>query len=139
MKLNQAGYSQMVSQHNIEVVPATNTLTTLDIPFMVGNPDLADHHMTFDITPLGINPYWQAVIVPDAGDPAPDLIPSGGTLLLHLQFIVASLLAPAPAPSDYDTGQVALVSIGVRLDGVLVSGFTVELPSYQIFFPLIKK
>ena len=139
--LIQAGYRDMVSQHNVDLVRYTGSLSTLDIPITIGNPDLVDHHVTFDVHTLGIDPTWHPFIAPGLNDPPIDVIPGGGTLIVHLQFAMRGLvaLATAPLPPDFHFGDSSQVSVGVLLDGHLTSGFTILLPSTRTYFPIIRK
>jgi uncharacterized repeat protein (TIGR01451 family) len=137
--LIQAGYQPMTSQRNVDLVRYTGSLSTLDIPITISNPDLVDHHVTFDLSTLGISPLWVPVIKPSPGDPPIDVIPGGGTLIVHLQFtggVVA--LAPQPVP-EFRFGDSSRVSVGVLLDGAPTSGFTILLPYTSTYFPLIKR
>jgi hypothetical protein len=94
--LSQAGYQDEFSQRNIDLVsapPARPDRT--DVPFVVGNPDNVPHHVTFQIQAFGIDPYWRPVIVPNPGDPAPDIIMGDGSVRVRLQLVPA-VAAQAP-------------------------------------------
>jgi hypothetical protein len=136
--LTQAGYQEMRSQRNVDLVRYTQPLNTLDIPVTIGNPDLVDHHVTFDLQSSGIDPYWLPVILPNPGDPPPDLIPGGGTLIVHLKF-VPPLVTLASPPVDFHFGDASQVSVGVLLDGQPSNGFTILLGNTRTFLPAIKK
>jgi uncharacterized repeat protein (TIGR01451 family) len=137
--LIQAGYREMTSQHNVNLVRGSASLSTLDIPFTIGNPDLVGHHLTFTLQTTGLSPLWMPVILPSPGDPPIDMIPAGGTLTVHLQFTGGVVAQVTQAPPGYSFGDSTRVSVGVLLDGQPTSGFTILLPSTITYFPAIKK
>jgi hypothetical protein len=137
--LSQAGYQDMRSQRNVDIVRTSSDLGSLDIPFIIGNPDLVGHHLTFDIQAFGLDPYWIPVIH-GLPDPPPDVIGAGESLTLHLRFTpVMAMAAPAAPPIDFQFGDVTQVAVGVLFDGEPSSGFTVVLDMPKIFLPVIKK
>jgi hypothetical protein len=140
--LSQPGYIDQHSQRNVDIVHTLPvSLGQLDVPFVVGNPDLVDHTLTLSTTLVGIDPYWKIKFLIDPGDPAPDQIPlaAGQTLMLHLtltpNMALAGPLAPAAPPANYRYGDVSQVEVGVMLDGVRQNGFTVQLESQEQFLP----
>ena len=140
VRLNQAGYREMTSQRNVDIVRTTGALGSLDIPFIVGNPDLVDHHLTFNIQTSGLNAYWMPEFGPNPGDPPPDILLAGQTLTLHLHFVPTMTgAAPAAPPVDFRFGDLTQVSVGMLLDGQPTSGFTVVLEMSNIFLPLIRR
>jgi hypothetical protein len=137
--LNQDNYLEMRSQRNVDLVRYTGSLGTLDIPVTIGNPDLVDHHVTFELTTSGINPSVATpVIMPSPGDPPPDVILGGGSIIVHLQFVVP-ISAQAGPPPEYRFGDASQVSVGVFLDGQPTSGFTLLLGNTKTFVPVVKK
>ena len=137
--LIQPGYRDMTSQHNVDLVRYTGSLSTLDIPITIGNPDLVGHHVTFDLQTTGIDSMWQPVIVPAPGDPSIDMIPGGGTLIVRLQFQAMVVGLVTQLPPDFHFGDSSQVSVGLLLDGQPTSGFTILLPATRTYFPAVKK
>ena len=87
--LKQSGYQDMRSQRNVDIVRTSSNLGSLDIPFMIGNPDLVDHALTFDLSTFGLDPYWMPVIQDDMGGLPPAMLMAGERRLLHLRFVPA--------------------------------------------------
>ena len=144
--LSQAHYQDMHSQRNVDLV-RVNPFTGLggvDVPVTITNPDLIDHLLTFDISTQGLDPYWKPVILDGTGGPPPGSLLSGQTVNLHLRFLPAALVAAtAPAvispPANFQFGDVSQVSVGVVLDGHVMSGFSVKLDVPRIFLPMIRR
>jgi hypothetical protein len=139
--LHQAGFQDLHSQHNVDIVRGVSSdLSTLDIPFHVGNPDGIPHTLTIVPTLLGIDPFWTPVITQNPGDPPPNILP-GQNLLLHLHFIQSGLARLSPTlvgfPPTFGFGAASQVQVSVLLDGRQVSGFTVELVSPHIYLPVV--
>jgi hypothetical protein len=143
--LIQTGYLDQHSQRNVDIVHVhPGRLDTLDIPFVIGNPDLVDHTVVISNTLVGIDPFWKIKLLTDPGDPAPDTfnLPAGGMVHLHLTFVPAAGLAGASAPLalplDYKYGDVSKVEVGIYFDGLLQNGFSVQLSSSTTYLPIIK-
>lgn len=135
--LIQAGYRDMSSQRNVDLVRYTASLSTLDIPFTIANPDLVGHQVTFDLQTIGIDPMWHPVIIIPA--PGSAMIPAGGMLIVHLQFQAMALAALPPFPPDFHFGDSSRVSVGVLLDGQPTSGLTILLAPTRTYLPVVKK
>jgi len=141
--LKQPNYQDMRSQRNVDLEPARPTrLDLLDIPFLVGNPDLVSHTLELSPTIYGIDPFWKIKFLTDPGDPPPNVLGPGETMHLHLRLVPAvaaeaALAAPAAAPNDYRFGDVSRVDVAVLLDGEQVGGFSTELSSPKIFLPVV--
>jgi uncharacterized repeat protein (TIGR01451 family) len=140
--LKQAGYQDMHSQRNVAIA-RTNPVGSGFTPFMtrvtIGNPDLVEHTLGFDMTTAGLDPYWAPRIVDGLGSPAPTTILPGQNLTLYLRLTPA-LLTNTPLPvASYLFGDTSLVSVGVQFDGVIIGGFTVQLEVYKVFVPRVNK
>ncbi len=136
--LKQAGYRDLRSQRNIDIVRARpQVLEQLNIPFKVGNPDLVRHNLVISPTIFGLDPFWVPQIVTDEGDSPPDVIEPGQILDLRLRFAPRVALAAANAPQEYRFGDVSRVDVGVLLDGEAIGGFTVELETARLYMPLV--
>jgi hypothetical protein len=132
----------MHSQRNVDIV-LTNRAGSGFTPFMtqvtIGNQDLVEHTLGFDMTTAGIDPYWVPKIVDSLGNPAPTMILPGQTLPLYLRLVPA-VLGRAPLPvASYLFGDTSLVTVGVQFDGVTIGGFTVQLEVYKLFVPRVNK
>jgi len=138
--LSQAGYRDMHSQRNVDLIEVHGGLGTLDVPFIVHNPDLVDHALGFDISVQGIDPAWMPVILDGLGNPGPATIMAGQTLELHLRIMNPMMVAnPVAPPVNFQFGDTSQVSVGVLLDGQVLSGFTVVLTTPKTYLPTIKK
>jgi len=151
--LVQRGALDQHSQNNIDIVrPATSDLGGLVIPFMAGNPGLAERQLGFDINLVGINPLWVPIILTPGGDPPPASLKAGGQVALVLRFNLAlagfspqnSLaqfrLAAAPLfPPEYTYGSHSSVEVTLLLDGSPESGFSISLEPIRLFLPLVLK
>jgi len=144
--LSQANYQDMHSQRNVDLVRVKlpNGLDGVDVPVTITNPDLFGHLLTFDISIHGLDPYWKPVILDGTGGPPPGSLLSGQTVNLHLRFLPAALVAAAaPAvnspPANFQFGDVSQVSVGVVLDGQVMSGFSVKLDAPMAFLPFIRR
>jgi uncharacterized repeat protein (TIGR01451 family) len=141
--LKQAGYRDMRSQRNIDIVRVRPTrLDLIDIPFKVGNPDLVSHTLELDPILYGIDPFWKVKFITDQGDPPPDVLAPGQTVNLRLQFtggvaLLGAAIAPAAAPAEYSFGDVSRVDVGVLLDGEQIGGLSFELDSPKMFLPIV--
>ena len=142
--LNQANYQPMHSQRNVDirrVIPGQ--LGTLDIPFLVGNPDLVDHTLLITYTLVGIDPYWMPQIVDPLGDPPPLMLMGGENRLLRLLLLPAAGLngaaAPDAAPLDYHYGDVSKIEVEILLDGRSAGGFSVQLETPRVYLPLVSR
>jgi hypothetical protein len=110
----------------------------LDIPFFVGNPDIVTHTLTIDPVIFGLDPLWHVVLFHiNPGDPPPDSLGPGESMLLHLGFM-GSGAEGARAPTAPFTlfGDSPRVEVSIQLDGIQVGGFTVELNSGLNYLPL---
>jgi uncharacterized repeat protein (TIGR01451 family) len=138
--LHQSGYMDQQSQRNIDIRhPLPLSLGQLDIPFVVGNPDIITHTWTYTSTVFGIDPYWAPVIQTGGGDPPPDFLGPGQSMNLHLHLVPSGGLSPLAPPTDYSYGDVSKVEVTVLLDGQPYGGFTLELDPPQLFLPVIVK
>ncbi len=81
------------------------------------------------------------MIVPDPGDPPPDLVLGDGSVRLHLQFAGNMLAAQAQQapPADFHFGDRSQVEVTALLDGVPSGGMTVQLLPRLVFLPLLRK
>ena len=86
--LQQPGYQDMHSQRNVDLrrMPVSG-LGGLDIPFVIGNPDLVGHTLKLVPTLYGLDPSWQVVFHINPGDPPPDVLGAGETVNLHMILI----------------------------------------------------
>ncbi len=73
------------------------------------------------------------------GGPPPDSIMGGQTLNLHLRFAAMAAEGAAAPPSNYRTGDVSQVEVGVYLDGELLSGFSVVLDTPRLYLPVMAR
>jgi hypothetical protein len=141
--LVQPNSMDQTSQHNLNVVrPLTGDLSGLSIPFVVGNPGLADRGLGFDISLVGIDPLWVPVVLTPAGDPPPTMLAGGSVIPLVLRFTIGpaglSTLAPQ-VPSSYSFGDSSSIEVTELLDGEPGSGFSVIFEPYRVYLPLIWK
>jgi hypothetical protein len=138
--LKQAGYQDMHSQRNVDLVRVRpGDIGTLDIPFAVHNPDLFEHSLGITLTVVGLDPYWRPVIRMDPSGAPPDSIQGGQTIALHLRFAAMAAEGAAAPPSNYRTGEVSQVEVGVYLDGELLSGFSVVLDTPKLYLPIMAR
>ena len=141
--LVQDGAMDQHSQHNVDIIhPTSSNLSSLVIPFVVGNPGPAAANLSFDINLVGINPQWSPTILTPAGDPPPGQLPGGGQVALVLRFSLGSsgLSALASPPPAYSFGSRSSVEVTELLDGAPESGFSVYLEMIShIYLPLIMK
>ncbi len=135
--LKQAGYQDMRSQRNVDILPATS-LPTLDLPFVVNNPDLVSHLLTFQPRSVGIDPYWVPAIQMAGGEMPPTVVNPGEMILLHLRLLPAVALAPLAAPANPFFGSQRQVEVAVLFDGIEHSGFSVKL-DYLSYIPKVNK
>ena len=139
--LKQDGYQDMRSQRNVDVRKVIiSDFASLDIPFTIGNPDLVTHTLTLTPTLIGIDPYWQPIIVIDPGDPPPNELGPGQMVNLHLMLLpaVTGKSPQAAAPSNYRYGDVSQVEIAEYLDGELSGGVTIELSTQRLYLPYVE-
>ena len=139
--LSQVGYQDQTSQRNLDLVQAQRAQPDLArVPFVVGNPDGVQHHLTFQLQTFGIDPYWQAVIRTNQGDPPPDVIMGDGSVRLFLQLQPANTAQSSQAaPVDYQFGAQSQVEVTALLDGVPVGGMTVQLLPPALYLPLVHR
>jgi hypothetical protein len=136
--LQQPGYQDMHSQRNVELRRMTiSGLGSLDIPIVIGNPDLVPHHLVLVPTFFGLDPSWHVQFLPNPGDPPPDILQPGEMVMLHMVFMQQGISSLASPDTKY--GDVAKVEVSVQLDGSQIGGFTFQLANLQLFLPLIKK
>ena len=139
--LKQDGFPDQRSQRNVDVrrVEVPN-LADLDIPFIIGNPDLVTHTLKLSPTLIGINPLWVPVIVTDQGDPPPPMLDPGQMVKLHLRLLLPAGKGNAPqvaTPADYRYGDVSQVEVSSYLDGELSGGITLELNTERLYLPFV--
>ncbi len=142
--LTQPGYQAMHSQRNVNLVRIQPSgIGSLKIPIMLGNPDLVNHALSFNIVVTGIDPYWTPVILPvgPTPGPAPTTIGAGQTLALQLVFLPPSAAQSSGAvtapPADFRFGDTSQVSVGMAYDGIEINGFTVQIISPHLYLPLV--
>jgi hypothetical protein len=138
--LRQPGYLDMHSQRNVDIrrMPITG-LPDLVVPFVIGNPDLANHTLQLVPTLFGLDPGWMVDFRTGQGDPIPTELQAG--MEVNLVMILIGLqkgdLPQAEPGSKF--GDVAKIQVAVMLDGEQVGGFTVVIENMQVFLPLMKK
>jgi uncharacterized repeat protein (TIGR01451 family) len=140
--LHQNGYQDETSQRNVDVVRVRPLgLGGLDIPFFVGNPDLITHTLSIDPIMFGIDPFWHVqIFFHNPGDPPPDILGPGETLMLHLGFMGGGIKGVNfPAAPFALNGDSSRVEVGILLDGMQVGGFTIELAYNVTFLPVINR
>ena len=135
--LKQPGYQDMRSQRNVDILPSSS-LPTLDVSFLVRNPDLVSHLLTFQPHLVGIDPYWNPVIQTSGGGLPPTVINPGEMVQLHLRLLPAVILLPQAAPTNPFFGSQRQVEVGVLFDGEMHSGFTVKL-DYMTYIPKVSR
>jgi uncharacterized repeat protein (TIGR01451 family) len=139
--LKQDGYIDQTSQHNIELVsaPPATGLSGMSIPFVVGNPDLVSHTLTFHIDLLGIGPVWMPVVETGGGGTLIPPLAGGGEVTLQLVF--PTLFAPAEitAPPVFTFGGASSVQVTYLLDDVPAGGFTIIVSPLSIYLPVMRK
>ena len=139
--LHQDGYQDMRSQHNVDLrrIPVSG-LGDLNIPFVVGNPDLVPHHLELVPTLFGLDPnVWQVDFHINPGDPPPDMLGGGETVNLNMILIGLKNENLRPAAPSGKFGDVAKIAVAVLLDGEQIGGFTVQLGEMQLFLPLLQR
>jgi hypothetical protein len=138
--LQQPGYQDMHSQRNVDLrrIPVSG-LGALNIPFVVGNPDLVPHHLELIPTVYGLDPGWQIQFFHNPGDPPPDMLGAGETANLYMVLIALNKPNYQSADLNSKFGDVAKIEVAVMLDGEQVGGFTVQLSNLQLFLPLTLK
>ena len=137
--LQQAGYRDMRSQHNVDLIRFRGIdLSTLQIPFVIGNPDPVSHTLTINPHLIGIDPFWTVRITPD---PPPDLAP--GEILPFIAKLVPAVAAQGPQgavaamPAAPYFGSKSVVQVDVLLDGQRMSGFSITLAPPNLYLPLV--
>ena len=143
VRLTQTGYEPMTSQRNVDAVRLTlGELPELDFPFIVFNPDLVEHKLDFRILAYGLDPnLLLPAIVGGAGDPPPDMLGPG--MQVNLRAILIGLKQGLDGadllPANVLYGDRRLIQVGVLLDGVEVSGFTIELEYPEVYLPIVNR
>ena len=135
--LQQNGFHDMTSQRNVDITRQTVTsLANFSMPFNVGSPDGLPHKLTFEITPVGIDPYWEAHILP-----LPTLVSPGTELPFTLTFTPALGIGSVGStpPPTFQYGSISQVEVTILLDGVAAGGFTVQIDTPHLYMPLISR
>jgi uncharacterized repeat protein (TIGR01451 family) len=137
--LQQPGYQDMFSQHNVDLrrIPSSG-LGGLNVPFVIGNPDLVSHHLELIPTIYGLVPDWQVSFFTNPGDPPPDVLGPGESVNLNMILIGLNKNFQS-ITSGSKFGDVAKIEVAVLLDGDQVGGFTVLIDNLQLFLPLLQK
>lgn len=140
--LHQNGALDEVSQRNVDLVDLRpNGLGAVDVPFFIHNPDLITHTLTIEPVMFGFDPLWHVQIFHNnPGDPPPDVLTPGESLMLHLGFMgggVKGVNAPADPFAMY--GDSHHVEVAVLLDDMQVGGFTIIVASNVTFLPVINR
>ncbi len=139
--LQQPGYQDMHSQRNVDLrrVPVSG-LGSLNIPFIVGNPDLVPHQLQLVPKIYGLDPaFWQVNFLLNTGDPPPTMLMPGEMVNLNMMFMGMNQSKLRSAAADSKFGDVARVEVAVLLDGEQVGGFTIQLGDIPLFLPLLHK
>jgi hypothetical protein len=138
--LQQPGYQDMHSQRNVDLrrMPVSG-LGGLDIPFVIGNPDLVGHTLKLIPTLYGLDPSWQVEFHINPGDPPPDVLGAGETVNLHMILIGLNNDYLPEAGTSSKFGDVAKIQVAVLLDGEQIGGFTILIDNMQLFMPLVQK
>ena len=141
--LKQPGYQDMHSQRNVDLVRLVpGALGSLKVPFVVRNPDLVDHTLTFSSTLVGVIPGWEVKIITDPGDPPPAVLSSGETINLNMILVglanQADAAAAQAANESYAYGDVSKIEVTALLDGEPAGGFTVQLTT-PVYLPIIRR
>jgi uncharacterized repeat protein (TIGR01451 family) len=139
VKVSQTGYEDQFSQRNVDIVrPDGGTLSTLTIPFSIGNPFTFSRVPTLHVNLIGIQGY-----VPVFNPPLPASLTPGQTFQSSLSFQaqpdLRSPLSPQAGLFPFRFGSQAKVEVGLGLDGETIGGFSVKIVPKQIFMPLIGK
>ncbi len=138
--LKQEGYRDMRSQLNVDIRRVLiSDLPNLNIPVKIGNPDGIKHKLEFVPTFYGVDPRWKLRWLID---PPPEIGPNQ-VLDLNLGFELGPVLTGAgftqAAPGTLTFGDEQRVDVAVLLDGVEVSGFTVQFEQGLLYLPLTVK
>jgi hypothetical protein len=137
--LQQPGYQDMYSQHNVDIRRISSSgLGGLNVPFVIGNPDLVSHHLELIPTIYGLVPDWQVSFFTNPGDPPPDVLGPGESVNLNMILIGLNKNFQS-ITSGSKFGDVAKIEVAVLLDGEQVGGFTVLIDNLQLFLPLLQK
>jgi uncharacterized repeat protein (TIGR01451 family) len=143
--LQQAGYQDMHSQLNVDIVrttPSGSGFTSLMTQVSIVNPDLVNHTLSFDMTTVGLDPYWAPRMVDSLGNPAATEILPGQTLTLYLRLMPETKSIPLHTGLNlvnYLSGDQHEVEVSVLLDGVPSGGFTTRFYPYQVYLPVTRK
>jgi uncharacterized repeat protein (TIGR01451 family) len=138
--LKQPGYVDMHSQRNVDIRRISwADLIHLDIPILIGNPDLVGHTLTFSPTLYGLDPNIELGFIDDLGDPPPDVLPAGAEINLHMILIGLQKGESMTAVAGDKIGDVAKIEVAVLLDGEEIGGFTVLIDNLQLFLPIIQR
>ena len=145
-ELHQEGYADQRSQRNIDVVRAPTSSSI--IPFVVGNPHLVAHLLTFNINLVGFPPPWHVAIEPlggSPGDPPPAILLAGQVAQLQARLSTAAGDAAQPNPQSVlpfhslQNGSQQSAEITVLLDGEAIGGLSLHFPPYQVNVPFMQK
>jgi uncharacterized repeat protein (TIGR01451 family) len=135
--LQQSGFQDQRSQHNINLVRPLVRPSGLPILFFVGNPGLYTRTLTFVPQLVGLDPT--ALVPQITPDPPPDGLGPGQVMQFQLELMpgmMASGAGPAAPAVNYGFGDASSAEVGVYLDQELVGGVTVEFgPPVAIFLP----
>lgn len=138
--LKQAGYQDMHSQRNIDIRRIRITdLPQLVIPIKIGNPDGIKHKLELKPIFYGVDPRWKLRWLVD---PPPEINPNQ-VLNLNMGFELGPTLTGSElmqaVPGTDTFGDEQRVDVSVLLDGVEVSGFTIQFEQSKVYLPLVMK
>jgi hypothetical protein len=139
--LRQPNYPAQHSQLNLDIVRTPRgSLTGVDVPIMIGNPDVISHTLKLRPIIYGIDPYWRLRLLVDPGDPPPLVLGPNEVIRVRLGFVPAATAAGAEpaAPPEYRFGDESRVELEVYLDDRLIGGVNVEVrPPEHTFLPIM--
>lgn len=125
--LQVPGYRPLFSQRNVNMVTVPNCdLSSLNIPVLIGNPDLVTHKLQIVPTLIGILPTWSVRFLTAKGSLPPETIRPGEKLPLFLTFVPPTGAALPGAEASF-FGDEHKVAVEVFLDGKSNGGFSILL------------
>lgn len=138
--LQQDGYQDMTSQRNVNLqrIPLSG-LAGMDIPFVVGNPDLVPHNLMLVPTFFGLDSSWSVQFLTEAGGMPPAMLQPGQMVMLHMMINNMTLGNTTVAAPNTKYGAIVKIEVSEMLDGEQMGGFTIQLGNLLSFLPLIQK
>ncbi|HSD83982.1 MAG TPA: hypothetical protein VLG46_09000, partial [Anaerolineae bacterium] len=135
--LQQPGFQDQMSQRNVDLErrpPSGWNPNGVNIPFVVGNPNLYPSEVDLDGILIGLN-NW----LPQFDPPPPYALVPGETRNVMLHLVPAVQHAPSTANADVPiAGDRVRADITLLLNGEPSSGFSVEFaPPLSVYLPLI--